>query len=294
MAQQTERIYIIGGTGNVGKETVQDLIANKIPVTLYARNPSKAASLFLNSEDLVTVVQGDYSDLTPLKNSLPGHTRLFLLANAIEDLPKVKLNIATLAYEAGIKQIVDISSKLVSLPWRSTFIGHIHYLAEKAIDEIPGRGAFVTLRPGQFMSNLYMSNPAKAGVIKDVVDKNTPQGWISPSDIGALAAIILRDDIEKHGDAVYDMIGTSVTPAERAAIFSRLLDRPITYQRVSATDRYNELRQATGYPHRAIYDIVSVSESIADVSKGLPILLGREPETLEAFLSANKQRFTVI
>ncbi|KAF7727645.1 hypothetical protein EC973_007303 [Apophysomyces ossiformis] len=286
MAPQTERVYIIGGTGNIGTKVVQDLTANRIPTTVYARNPSKAASLFPDSGDLVDVVQGDYSDLTPLKNSLPGHTRLFLLVNDLPNVVKHKSAIAKLAYEAGVKQIVDVSTCLAGPGWRPTYIGEAHGLAEKSIKEIPGRGAFVALRPGTFMSNLIHFEPRPENVIRDVRESNEPQSWVSPNDIAALAAIVLREDIEKHGDAVYELIGQIVTPAERAAILTRILGRPITYEKIPVVAKYNVLLQV-GYAHLPSYDLAALPET-NQVTVGLPILLGREPETLEAYLTSKK------
>ncbi|KAF7732767.1 hypothetical protein EC973_000039 [Apophysomyces ossiformis] len=292
MTQTTERVYILGGTGHIGSKVARDLIANHIPVTIFARDPNKVSSLFPNSGDLVNVVQGDYSDLTPLKNSLPGHTRLFLLVKDLKDLTKHKIAIATLAYEAGVKQVVDVSTLLTTFQWRASYIAHIHYVAEKKIEEIPGRGAFVTLRPGTFMSNFYNFDPPQGNVLTGVAPGDARQNWISPTDIGALAAIILLEPIEKHGDAVYEMIGDVATPEEQAAVLSRVLGRQITYKRISEVERYNHL-QKLGYPsHEVIYDLVQYLEPPnLEVTGKLQILLGREPEKLEAFLAAHKDKF---
>jgi hypothetical protein len=78
MANYTERVFIVGGTGNIDVKTVNDLLAKKVAVTLYARSPSKIASLFPTDANLNTV-QGDFNDLSALKEGIKGHTRLFLL-----------------------------------------------------------------------------------------------------------------------------------------------------------------------------------------------------------------------
>lgn len=90
--------------------------------------------------------------------------------------------------------------------------------------DIPNRGHIVNLRPGSFMSNLlYTDRPLHSGKIFDTSDSNYPQGWISTNDIGAVVAVILCEDISKHGDAIYTLIGDVRTPAERAQILSCLL-----------------------------------------------------------------------
>ncbi|KAF7720743.1 hypothetical protein EC973_006220 [Apophysomyces ossiformis] len=292
MAQATERVFIVGGTGNVGSKVVRDLITNNVPTTLYARNPSKVASLFPNGKHLVDVVQGDYSDFSSLEESLPGHSRLFLLLNDVSDMMENKLAIARLAYKAGVKQIVDVSSCLAGPGWRPTYIGECYRLAEESMRQIPGRGAYVALRPCAFMSNIVILDAPQSGVARDVVDANAYQSWISPNDIGALAAILLRESIEKHGDAVYEMVGEILTPAERAGILSRVIGRPVTYEKMPTVEKYNVIK-AFGYNHLASYDLTAMPET-DQVTVGLPILLGRDPETLEEYLTSKKKEFNLV
>lgn len=127
-----ERVFIIGGTGNIGTKVVQDLLDNDPAVTLYARTPSNVDSLFPANKGLVNVVQGEYSDLSPFKAGIKGHTRLFLLITDTKNMVKLKTEIAKAAFEAGVKQIVDISSTTVNLGWRTSFIGGFQYASEKA------------------------------------------------------------------------------------------------------------------------------------------------------------------
>ncbi|KAL9558814.1 hypothetical protein MBANPS3_000714 [Mucor bainieri] len=272
----TEKVFVIGGTGNIGQKAVNDLLEHNIPVTLFARSPEKVASLFSN--DLVNVIQGDLKDLSPIKEGIKGHTRLFLLVSDFYDFVSIKKTVATYAYEAGVKQIVDISSFIVNLGWRSTSIGSIHYYAEKAIYDIPNRGHFVTLRPGRFTSNhLGMMRPLAD---KGLFDNGAPdalQGWISTNDIGAVAAVVLREDVKKHLDAVYSMIGDVVTSNERAAILSRITGQDIKYTQVSSVQKYHKIMESGHFPHVFALDLVSDLD-------------GRKPETVEEYLTANKDK----
>ncbi|CAO3650639.1 unnamed protein product [Cunninghamella echinulata] len=301
MVSTPERVFIIGGTGNVGQRAVEDLLANKVPVTLYARNPSKVANLFpshYGNDKLLSVVQGDVNDLTPLQAALPGHSRLFLLVNDLINLPTLKESIAKLAYDAGIQQIVDISSIAVSSPWRTNFIGYQHYLAEKNILELAeqanNKRSFVALRPGRFMSNiLSFDRPSAEKGIVDTASHDLEQGWISPNDIGAVAAVILQEDIQKHGNAVYEMIGDVVTPKKRTELFTAIHGRPYAYQQISALAKYQFLSSLpqSPLPFNAVFDICSMVETSAVVTPGISILLGREPETLEQYIISTKSAF---
>lgn len=292
-----ERVFIIGGTGNVGTKCVQVLLNKNIPVTLLSRTPEKVAALYPGvKEDALKVVQGDYDSHDVLKAAIPGHTRLFVLVHDIDRLEHIKVTLANLAYDAGIQQILDISSSSVNDPWRSTHLGYQGYLAEKAVLRAAGAGpnrTVVTLRPGRFMSNIITYDRPGQDRITDHVAPDAKQGWISPNDIGTVAALILSDDIGKHGNAVYNMLSQVVTPTERAAILTRVLGRPITYQQITPQEKFNGLSAHLGFlSFPAIYHLALLTETLTPtVTIGLPILLGgREPETLEEYLEANKHK----
>lgn len=290
----TERVFIVGGTGNIGAVVVRDLVAKKIPVTLYARNPDKVASLFsvANDEAAFKVVQGDFQELASLKNALPGHTRLLVIVADLINMIEIKKAIALAAYAAGVKQIVDISSLSATAPWRSTYLGNLHQASEKAIVAAATAhdAHVVTLRPTRFLSNLLVYDRPGPTAFVDSADPEAPQGWISPNDIGALAAVVLSEDIQKHGNGVYEMIGDVITANQRAEILSRVLGRPIAYQRLSALDRYNGLQKHLPFlPFQILYDWAIMQDRFPELSRGLVILLGREPETFEAYLQANKK-----
>ncbi|KAI8144878.1 hypothetical protein BJV82DRAFT_512614 [Fennellomyces sp. T-0311] len=291
----SERVYVIGGTGNAGTAAVKELLKNGISVTAYVRSPAKAQRLFPNEPNL-TIVEGDVNDLKPLEESIAGHTRLFLLVNDLVNLAKIKTEIAQKAYARGVKQVVDISSLAAAYPWRSSPSGIVHQEAEQSILDIPNRGTFVTLRPGLFMSNhfwLDLHSIQAANTIVDIQEPEAVQHWISPNDIGLTAANILQEPIKKHGDAVYDLIGDAVSLKDRAEILSKVLDRPIAYTKVTAEEQYKNYTQAAGLPHTVAFSFLksTTSTSILAITPGFSILLGRAPETLAQYLETNKAAF---
>ncbi|PHZ13635.1 NAD(P)-binding protein [Rhizopus microsporus ATCC 52813] len=290
MVASSERVFVVGGTGNVGTKVVKDLVAKDIPVTLYARQPEKVNALF-NDNSLISVVQGDYSDLAPLKEGLKGHTRLFLLIADLQNMVHLKKTIAAWAYEAGVKQVVDVSGIAASFPNRTSAIGTKSYEAEQAIYNLPNRGAFVALRPGRFMSNVLVFERIHEDAIVDKADPNAREGWVSTNDIGAIAAVILSEDIEKHGDSVYELISDVVTPTQRAEIFSRVLGRPIKYKKITTLEKYDMLMQHV-FNHSIVFSLctsyASFDHRTPTVTDGIQILLRREPETFEKFITDNK------
>ncbi|CEG83819.1 hypothetical protein RMATCC62417_17689 [Rhizopus microsporus] len=294
MTMNNERIFIVGGTGTVGAALVRELLAKNVPVTLFARSSDKVNALFSNNS-LLNVVEGDYNDLTPLKEGVKGHTRLFLLVMGFNTCVDIKIAIATYAYEAGVRQVVDISSLIAGAPWRMTSVGSAHRRAEQGILNIPNRGSFVALRPGNFMSNMMYLEYPKNDTVIDTTNPDEPMGWISPDDIAAVAAVVLTEDIEKHRDAVYELNGDIVTGNQRVDIFSRATGRPFSYKRISMPEKYKLYMDTGFFSHLDIYDLLTKKASYDArhpfITDGIEILLGRKPETLEQFIFKNKHRF---
>lgn len=288
----TERIFIIGGTGSVGSKTVRDLLDNQVAVTLFARDPVKVSTLFPTANsDLLKVVQGDFDDLSPIEEAVKGHSRLYLVASDFRKYVQVKKTIATFAYAAGVKQIVDISSSIVNCGWRATAIGQMSYLSEKAVFDVPDRGYMVTLRPTRFMGNLMRQIKAfsKDGVFNNV-PKDLKQGWISNNDIGALAAVILQDDIHKHGDAVYNMTGDICTPAEFTNILSKIVGKDLPYIQLTDVQMYDAIMKHNIYSHPVALELIdyAAQQHSSNITPCIEIMLGRKPQTLEEYLISNK------
>lgn len=287
---QQERIFVLGGTGTVGQIVTRNLLSKKVPVTLYVRNPAKAAALFSTDPNLNIVQGGDYSDLAPLSASLPGHTRLFLLVSDLARMPLYKENIAKQAYASGIKQIVDISCSFFNAAWRENYISYQHELAERAILAIPNRGYAVSLRPTYFMSNMIVHYRPGHDHFADFLAPDSPRSWVSPNDIADVAVEILTDpDLEKHADAAYELTSDVATPTQLMDILSHASGRSIAYKQITSLERYNALKDNVPWPFQGIYALATQVETSAKVSNGITILLGREPESLEAYFAANKQ-----
>ncbi|KAI9492349.1 hypothetical protein BDB00DRAFT_828631 [Zychaea mexicana] len=295
----TEKVFIVGGTGHIGERCVQQLLNNNVHVTLYTRSPAKVQAKFPQA----AIVEGDYNDLTPLEKGIAGHTRLFLLIADLVNMPHIKGAISAKACATGVKQIVDLSSLAVTLPWRSTFLGNTHRLSEEAI--LASRSSavatadsittgYVALRPTMFMTNhlwIDAQTIKNEGVLRHTADPDELEGWISNNDIGDLAAIVLQEPIEKHGDAVYEMTGCVLTPAQRIAALGKVAGREIGYTKISTKEKYDFLTTKMGMPHIMAMDLLGLFKGVNTVSVGLSVLLGREPESFEQWLEHNKDVF---
>ena len=294
-----ERIYLIGATGNIGKPLVHKLLTNPtVALTLHTRTSSKVQEIFGSDhpEGKVTIIEGDYENQKPFQDSIAGHTRLFLLLSSTNETPRIAREFAETAYSAGVQQIVVISGIVASLPWRSTTFSQTTQKLEQDLLDISNRKAVVTLRPAYFMSNIFagtdVTSIKTANKVVDTRTEDQTRAWISPKDIGELSAIILQDPIEKHGDAVYEMIGDPRTAVEQAKSLSRVLGREIVYEKISEEQFYEKMTKYAGMPHRLAFMFLQMSALLTQsATPGLSVLLGRAPQTLEEWIEENKAAF---
>jgi uncharacterized protein YbjT (DUF2867 family) len=264
-----------------------------VPTTVLVRDPSKAKSLFGESDKL-NVVQGDYSNVDAFRSSIAGHERLFLLVRDLDSMPKIKTTFAKIAYEAGVKQVVDVSSATVSGPWRASSITAAHFYSEKNIYELPNRGYYVALRPSAFFTNHFFGDHVTVkhkGAIFGSADPDQKASWISTTDIAHLAANVLTEPVETHADIVYDMTSARLSGKERAAALSSALGKEIKYIQIPFEDAHKNFMEHGHMPHHVVYGVLDGNIMPGPVNPGLSTILHRKPETLEQWFTANKDSF---
>ena len=189
MEAEVDRIFVVGASGDIGHGVVTGLVEKGIYTTAYVRDESKAKNIFsreINTGYLKLVI-GDYSTMNVFSETIEGHTRLFILifADPIKptSMKEIKGNLAKIAYEKGVQQIVDLSSFTVRNIGRQGIIGYLHTTAEenlwKIADEKPETRSLVVLRPGAFMTNHLMADKFTVKNYNKLVSVGLPSSIIT-------------------------------------------------------------------------------------------------------------------
>jgi uncharacterized protein YbjT (DUF2867 family) len=219
-------ILVIGATGTIGREVVDQLMKRDADVRALVRDPAKASF-----PAGVAVVQGDLLDVDSLRGAFAGVSTLFLLNAVVPDEFTQALIALNVARSAGIERIVYLSvihsNRYVNVPHFAGKFG-----VERMIEQM-GVGATI-LRPAYFMHNEFM--------IKDVILSYgvypMPIGskglaMIDARDIAEIAAIeLLR---REHADVALplnriNLVGPdTLTGTDVAAIWTQVLGRPVAY-----------------------------------------------------------------
>lgn len=214
-----ETIFVIGASGNVGKEVVKQLLLKGQKV-IAAKRPNQN----LQENAFLRYVTFNFTDPTTWNDCLEGVDRVFLMRPP--HISKIKRDMYPFMKhlkQKGIKQVVFLS---VQGAEKNTIVPH--YKVESFLKELEIPYTFV--RPSFFMQNLTTTHLAE---IRDENMVFVPTGdgktnFIDVRDIGEIIALLFLDT--KHVNKAYTLTGeTSFSYKEIAEHLSKHLHRKIEF-----------------------------------------------------------------
>lgn len=216
------KVLVLGGTGMVGSQVVQELLARNVDVQVLTRNAEKAASLPEGAQAVI----GDLLNPHAVRPLFDGVDGVFLLNPVSISEASEGLFAVNNARMAGVKRIVYMSVHNLD--------GAIHlpHFGSKLPIELAVKASgipYTILRPNNFYQNDYW--------LKDVLLQYgvypQPIGSVGLSrvdvrDIAEGAAIALTTD--GHEGETYNLIGPDIHTGQTTAdVWSQELGRPIAY-----------------------------------------------------------------
>jgi len=202
------RIAVTTPTGHIGSKLANILLDRKADVTLIARHPEKVKNLASRG---AKVIAGEHSDPAIVEQAVRGADALFWLTPA-EMTSHDPLGTARGMAEAGASvirkhpdlHVVQLSSAGAFLPsGTGPIVGH--YETEEKF-RAAGKN-IVSLRPNEFMENVFFSLPTiiGQGSIYTSVLGSVKAPFIATQDIAEIAAEFLLKPIDGHH--VIDIVG---------------------------------------------------------------------------------------
>jgi len=283
----TERILITGATGNVGLETLRELMKRPdagIRAVL-------AGVLDIGKAKNSIGVQPDgfsYMDFTfpgSFDNALAGVSRVLLVRPPqLADVDLYFKPFVEAMKRAGVKQVVFLSLQGVE-----TNPVTPHHKIEKLIVEagLP----FTFLRPSFFMQNLSTTHRDE---IRERNEIFVPAGhgktsFVDVRDVGAVAALVLSSDNTEYLNRGYELTGSeALSYGEVADILTKVLDRKITYRNPSVLrfiwQKWQKENTPLGFTliMVALYTVSKLGKA-AGLSNELERLLKRRPGSFRQF-----------
>jgi uncharacterized protein YbjT (DUF2867 family) len=234
MNNSDKTVLVAGATGRQGGAVIRHMLPKGWKLRALTRSLSSHVAQELKRQG-VEVVQGDLEDPTSLVRAVHGVYAIYSVQDywavgARREVLQGK-NLADAAKKAGVQHLVYSS---VGGAERSTGIPHWEskWEVEKHIRKL---GLPVTvLRPVTFMEGYYIDQ-VEIGILKgklvDPVSADKPYQTIATDNIGAFAALAFERPRDFIGLEL-EIAGSELTNAEAAKIFSRVLGKPVKFQKL--------------------------------------------------------------
>jgi uncharacterized protein YbjT (DUF2867 family) len=228
-------VLVTGATGRQGGAVVRHmLLKGWKKLRAVTRDPNSHAARALTQKG-VEVVQGDLEDPTSIARAAAGvygiySVQDFWAVGAKREVQQGK-NVADAAKKAGVKHFVYSS---VGGAERNTGIPHWEskWEVEKHIRSL--RLPATVFRPVTFMEGYYIDQ-VEIGILKgklvDAVRGDKPYQTIATDDIGAFVALAFDRPSEFIGKEI-EIAGSELSNLEAAKVFSRVLGKPVKFQKL--------------------------------------------------------------
>ena len=234
MADTDRTVLVTGATGRQGRAVVRHLLGIGWRLRALTPDPVGPPARTLSSRS-VEVVRGDLEDPSSLEKAARNVYGVY----SVQDFWAVGArreiiqgtNLADAARNTGVHHFVYSSVGGVE---RQSKIGHweTKWEIEKHIRRL-GLPATI-LRPAAFMDNYYIDKVEIAilkGKLIDPIRPDKPYQTIASDDIGAFAALAFERPKEFIGREL-EIAGSELTNVEAAQVFSRILGKPVRFQRL--------------------------------------------------------------
>ncbi len=234
MSDADRRVLVTGATGRQGGAVVRHMLPKGWKLRALTRDPGSHAARALTQKG-VEVVQGDLEDAASIARAAAGvygiySVQDFWAVGAKREVQQGK-NVADAAKKADVKHFAYSS---VGGAERNTGIPHWEskWEVEKHIRTL-GLPATV-IRPAAFME-MYYVDQVEIGILKgkfaDPIRADKPYQTIATDDIGAFVALAFERPAEFIGKEL-EIAGSELTNSDTAQVFSRVLGKPVKFQKL--------------------------------------------------------------
>jgi len=234
MSDADRKVLVTAATGRQGGAVVRHMLPKGWKLRALTRDPGSHAARALTQKG-VEVVQGDLEDAASIARAAAGvygiySVQDFWAVGAKREVQQGK-NVADAAKKADVKHFAYSS---VGGAERNTGIPHWEskWEVEKHIRSL-GLPATV-IRPAAFME-MYYVDQVEIGILKgkfaDPIRADKPYQTIATDDIGAFVALAFERPAEFIGKEL-EIAGSELTNSEAAQVFSRVLGKPVKFQKL--------------------------------------------------------------
>lgn len=259
-------------------------------VRALVRNRDKAAELAAAGVELAL---GDIADADAVRASLKGVRKIAVILPNNEHQLTLEKQLTDLAVEAGVAQIVKMSS-MESCAEAKNPVHRMHWASE---EHIRSTGiAWTMVRPTFYMQNFLgcAATINAEGKFYFPFGENGASVLIDSRDVGTFLAEVLATD--GHENRSYDITsGDRLSFRQAGEIFAEVLGRPVAYvpQDPAIYKAYLGQFVKSQWHNDAVCDIFAeiAAGYVAHTTDTFTRVMGREPASLRQFVSEHRALF---
>lgn len=225
-----EEILITAATGKTGFIAAKQLLNDGYPVKIFVRSNDKPAALELERLG-ADIVSGDLRNYDDLKKGLVGVNRVYYCHPFIPHLLENVRKFIRAAEENKVEPVVFMGQ------WLAEFDDQKSVLTNETRDSYRLFGESklktVIVNPGIFAANemAILEFAAQLGLMPAPFGSGRNPA-VSNEDLGAVIAALLKNPQPFYGRKLRPIGPESLTPQEKAAVFSKVINRKVRYVNV--------------------------------------------------------------
>ncbi len=219
-----ENILITSATGKTGYQAAMQMLEDGYPVKIFVRSKNKPA-LELEKAG-AEIVLGDLQNYDDLKNALKGINRVYYCYPLIPHLFESTVKFIRAAEENEVEAVVFMGQYLAELDNQKSIMTNEIKAAYKLFDE--SKLNVVVVYPGFFAANemTTLEFSIQLGLMPQPFGSGRNPA-ISNEDLGAVIAALLKNPEPYFGQKLRPTGAESLSPPEKAAIFSKVIGRKV-------------------------------------------------------------------
>jgi len=223
-------ILVIGATGNTGKAVTQQLLEKNYPVTAFVRRLDHRSDALEQAGASVFV--GDLVEPDDLRQAMVGVQRAYFLAPWSPAQLHGAMNFAVAAQDAQLEVVITLTQWLAH-PNHPSVATRQSYLTDRIFNGMANVDT-VTVNTGWLADNYMevLGTVAQLGIFPFRLGegKTAP---VSNEDVARVAVGALTDPAPHLGKFYRPTGPELLDPHQLAAIYEKVLERPVRYQELS-------------------------------------------------------------
>jgi len=234
MSNGEKCVLITGATGRQGSAVVRHMLQKGWRVRALTREPDSKAAQELERKG-VDLLRGDLDDPASLERAANGAYGIYSVQDywtvGVKREVQQGKNLADAGKKAGVEHFVYSSAGGAE---RNSGIDHFQskWEVEQYIRKLGLRATMI--RPAAFMENYYVDQ-VEIGILKgklmDPIRGDKPYQTIATDDIGAFVALAFERPKDFIGLEL-EIAGSELTNVQAAQVFSRVLGKPVKFQKL--------------------------------------------------------------